>query len=91
VVVSAFSSLSRSNPVPISEREVVKVITGSTARELPLATISMPPSVASLTKGVTMANKSPSQHNSKKVGKSLKEKRNEKHAKKDSKKGILPD
>jgi len=35
-----------------------------------------------------MADKSPSQHNVKKVGKSLKEKRNEKHLKKASKKGI---
>jgi len=37
-----------------------------------------------------MAEKSPHQHNVKKVGKSLKEKRNDKHAKKDSKKGLLP-
>lgn len=36
-----------------------------------------------------MADKSPKQHNTKKPGKSLKEKRNEKHAKKESKKGIL--
>ena len=36
-----------------------------------------------------MADKRPSQHNTKKVGKSLKEKRNEKHAKKDAKKNIL--
>ncbi|HWD94897.1 MAG TPA: hypothetical protein VG246_00575 [Acidimicrobiales bacterium] len=36
-----------------------------------------------------MADKSPSQHNSKKVGKSLKEKRNDKHAKKEVKKTIL--
>ena len=36
-----------------------------------------------------MADKSPSQHNAKKVGKSLKEKRNEKHAKKESKKGVF--
>ena len=36
-----------------------------------------------------MAEKKPSQHNEKKVGKSLKEKRNEKHAKKESKKGLL--
>ena len=36
-----------------------------------------------------MADKSPRQHNTKKSGKSLKEKRNEKHAKKDSKKGFL--
>lgn len=35
-----------------------------------------------------MAEKSPSQHNIKKVGKSLKEKRSEKNAKKVSKKGI---
>jgi len=35
-----------------------------------------------------MADKSPNQHNLKKVGKSLKEKRNEKHAKKDMKKVI---
>jgi hypothetical protein len=53
--------------------------------------ISTPSTVASLTRGVMMANKSPSQHNSKKVGKTLKEKRNEKHAKKDSKKGLLPE
>ena len=33
-----------------------------------------------------MADKSPSYHNAKKVGKSLKEKRNEKHSKKDGKK-----
>jgi hypothetical protein len=38
-----------------------------------------------------MANKAPSPHNSKKAGKSLKEKRNEKHAKKESKKGLLPE
>jgi hypothetical protein len=38
-----------------------------------------------------MAEKSPHQHNAKKVGKSLKEKRNDKHAKKDSKKGLLPE
>jgi hypothetical protein len=56
-----------------------------------LRVISTPPTMALLTRGVTMANKSPSQHNSKKVGKSLKEKRNEKHAKKDSKKGLLPE
>jgi hypothetical protein len=36
-----------------------------------------------------MADKSPKQHNTKKSGKSLKEKRNEKHAKKESKKGLL--
>ena len=36
-----------------------------------------------------MAEKSPHQHNAKKPGKSLKEKRNEKHAKKESKKGLL--
>ena len=39
--------------------------------------------------GVIMADKSPSQHNVKKVGKSLKEKRNDKHAKKETKKGLL--
>lgn len=38
-----------------------------------------------------MADKSPSQHNAKKVGKTLKEKRSEKHAKKESKKGLLPE
>jgi hypothetical protein len=38
-----------------------------------------------------MADKSPNQHNAKKVGKSLKEKRNEKHAKKEEKKGLLGD
>lgn len=36
-----------------------------------------------------MADKSPNQHNVKKVGKSLKEKRNNKHAKKQSKKGLV--
>jgi hypothetical protein len=36
-----------------------------------------------------MADKSPNQRNVKKTGKSLKEKRNEKHLKKESKKGIL--
>jgi hypothetical protein len=36
-----------------------------------------------------MAEKSPNQHNVKKVGKSLKEKRNNKHAKKESKKGLV--
>jgi hypothetical protein len=36
-----------------------------------------------------MGEKSPNQHNAKKVGKSLKEKRTEKHAKKESKKGSL--
>jgi hypothetical protein len=45
----------------------------------------------SSTKGAPMAGKIPNQHNVKKVGKSLKEKRNEKHAKKDSKKGLLPE
>lgn len=38
-----------------------------------------------------MADKSPHHHNAKKAGKSLKEKRTEKHAKKDSKKGLLPE
>ena len=36
-----------------------------------------------------MADKSPSHHNAKKAGKSLKEKRNDKHAKRDSKKGLF--
>jgi hypothetical protein len=36
-----------------------------------------------------VADKSPNQHNVKKAGKSLKEKRNEKHARKESKKGLL--
>jgi hypothetical protein len=36
-----------------------------------------------------MAEKSPHQHNVKKAGKSLKEKRNEKHAKKETKKHLL--
>lgn len=40
------------------------------------------------TGGAAVADKSPNQHNVKKVGKSLKEKRNEKHQKKESKKGI---
>jgi hypothetical protein len=35
-----------------------------------------------------MADKSPNQHNTKKVGKSLKEKRNDKHAKKEMKRRI---
>jgi len=35
-----------------------------------------------------VAEKSPNQHNVKKTGKSLKEKRNDKHLKKASKKGI---
>jgi hypothetical protein len=47
------------------------------------------PTVTPPTRGKTMAEKSPSQHNAKKVGKSLKEKRTEKHAKKESKKGVL--
>ena len=38
-----------------------------------------------------MADKSPHHHNAKKTGKSLKEKRVEKHAKKDTKKGLLPE
>jgi len=38
-----------------------------------------------------MADKSPSQRNSKKVGKTLKEKRLEKHAKKTTKTGLLGD
>ena len=38
-----------------------------------------------------MADKSPKRHNDKKVGKSLKEKRNDKKAKKDHKSGLLPD
>ncbi len=51
--------------------------------------ISTPPTMTSPARGVTMAEKSPNQHNSKKVGKTLKEKRNEKHAKKESKKGLM--
>ena len=47
------------------------------------------PTLTPPTRGATMAEKSPSQHNAKKVGKSLKEKRTEKHAKKESKKGML--
>lgn len=47
------------------------------------------PTMTSPTKGVTVADKSPNQHNVKKVGKSLKEKRNVKHLKKESKKGGL--
>jgi hypothetical protein len=39
-------------------------------------------------KGATMADKSPRQHMSKKAGKSLKEKRAEKHAKAESKSKI---
>ena len=44
--------------------------------------------MTSPTGGVRVADKSPNQHNVKKVGKSLKEKRTEKHMKKESKKGI---
>lgn len=54
-----------------------------------LRVISTPSTMTSPARGVTMADKSPNQHNVKKVGKSLKEKRNEKHAKKESKKGLL--
>lgn len=50
--------------------------------------ISTPPTMTSPARGVVMADKSPNQHNLKKVGKSLKEKRNDKHAKKESKKVI---
>jgi hypothetical protein len=50
--------------------------------------ISTPPILTSPTGGVTMADKSPNQHNTKKVGKSLKEKRNDKHAKKEMKRRI---
>jgi len=39
--------------------------------------------------GDTMADKSPKKSNTKKPGKSLKEKRNVKHAKKESKKGFI--
>jgi hypothetical protein len=62
-----------------------KDLTGS----CPHGSISTPPVMTSLTRGVTVANKSPNQHNTKKVGKSLKEKRNDKHAKKEIKKHIL--
>ncbi len=41
-----------------------------------------------LTEGANMADKSPQQHMSKKAGKSLKEKRAEKHAKADAKNKI---
>ena len=51
--------------------------------------VSTPPIMTSPSRGVSMAEKSPSQHNAKKVGKTLKEKRNEKHAKKESKKGLM--
>jgi hypothetical protein len=47
------------------------------------------PMVASLDRGVQVADKSPKKNNTKKAGKSLKEKRNDKHAKKESKKGLL--
>lgn len=36
-----------------------------------------------------MADKSPNHHNTKKVGKTLKEKRSQKHSKKEAKKGLL--
>ena len=42
-------------------------------------------------RGVTVADKSPNHHNVKKVGKSLKEKRNEKHLKRNLKKGLFGD
>jgi hypothetical protein len=51
--------------------------------------ISTPPTMTSPARGVTMAEKSPHQHNNKKVGKTLKEKRTEKHTKKESKKGLI--
>ena len=51
---------------------------------------STPPTMTTLNRGVTMAETSPHQHNVKKAGKTLKEKRQEKHAKRDSKKGLLP-
>ncbi len=51
--------------------------------------VSTPPTMTTPTKGVTVAGKKPDQHNAKKVGKSLKEKRNDKHAKQESKKGLL--
>jgi hypothetical protein len=51
--------------------------------------VSTPPTMTTPRRGVIMADKSPSQHNAKKVGKSLKEKRNDKHAKKEVKKTIL--
>ena len=54
-----------------------------------LSVISAPSTMTSPAEGVTMADKSPNQHNAKKVGKSLKEKRNDKHAKKESKKILL--
>ena len=38
-----------------------------------------------------MAGKVPAQHNQKKVGKSLKEKRNAKKAKGDARNGLMPD
>lgn len=38
-----------------------------------------------------MAGKVPAQHNQKKVGKSLKEKRNAKKAKSDARTGLMPD
>ena len=52
---------------------------------------STPPTLTTPVRGVIVADKSPSHHNTKKVGKSLKEKRNEKHAKRDSKKGLFGD
>jgi hypothetical protein len=64
---------------------ITYVVEGDTKRGLDDTKCGSP------TKGATMAGKIPNQHNVKKVGKSLKEKRNEKHAKKDSKKGLLPE
>lgn len=50
---------------------------------------STPPTLTTPTRGVIVADKSPSHHNAKKVGKSLKEKRLEKHQKRDTKKGLF--
>jgi hypothetical protein len=52
---------------------------------------STPPTLTTPTRGVIVADKSPSHHNAKKVGKSLKEKRLEKHQKRDTKKGLFGD
>lgn len=50
-----------------------------------------PPPPTTPTRGVRVADKSPNHHNAKKVGKSLKEKRSDKHAKRETKKGLFGD
>lgn len=58
---------------------------------VPTMTTSTPPPPTTPTRGVRVADKSPNHHNAKKVGKSLKEKRSDKHAKRETKKGLFGD